>query len=292
MAVLIPALISIGTGAFGAAAGAIAAGTAGFAAFATVAGTVLTGLGALTGSKDMQKIGGILSLGAGLSNAFAGAAGGASAGAVDSAALGLDGAADAAANGFASGAEGIATGAAGTFDAAAAAKDFGGQINTGFEAGASAAQPGMVNQGLAQAANEAPVSPLWAKAQGMGGADSQLASQQLGITGQQAAAGATAPGAVDLGSMGGGATGALARGAAETTQSDISAYLAKAWERAQIGLSGIGKFAKDNKELVQMGGMALQSAYGPEAEKLDYQKSLMERARRNLNAPVKLNFGG
>ena len=288
MAVLIPALISIGTGAFGAAAGAIAAGTAGFAAFATVAGTVLTGLGALTGSKDMQKIGGILSLGAGLSNAFAGAAGGASAGAVDSAALGLDGAADAAASGFASGADGIAAGASGGFDAAAAAKDFGGQINTGFEAGASAAQPGMLNQGLAQAANEAPASPIWAKAQGLGGTDSQLASQQLGITGQQAQAGAVAPRSVDLGSLG----GTLETGARGITQADISAYLAKAWERAQTGLSGIGKFTRDNKELVQMGGQALQSAYGPEAQQLDFKKSLMERARRNLNAPVKLNFGG
>ena len=287
MAVLIPALISIGTGAFGAAAASIAAGTAGFAAFATVAGTVLTGLGALTGSKDMQKIGGILSLGAGLSNAFGGAAaGGTAAGAVDSAAMGLDGAAEAAASGFASGGEGIASGALGTFDAAAAAKDFGGQINTGFEVGA--AQPNMVSPGIAQVANESPVGSMMAKAQAMGGVDSQMASSQLGITGQQAAAGATAPSSVNMG----GQSGSLATGAQSITQSDISSYLSKAWERAQQGLNGLGKFTKDNKELVQMGGMALQSAYGPDAQKLDYQKSLMERARRNLNNPIKLNFGG
>ena len=290
MAVLIPALISIGTGAFGAAAASIAAGTAGFAAFATVAGTVLTGLGALTGSKDMQKIGGILSLGAGLASAFGGAAaGGTAAGAVDSAAMGMDGAAEAAASGFASGGEGIASGALGAFDAAAAAKDFGGQINTGFEVGA--AQPSMVSPGIAQAANEAPVGSLMAKAQALGGADSQLASSQLGITGQQAAAGATPPSSVNMGGSMGGQPGSLSTGAQSLTQSDISSYLAKAWDRAQQGLSGLGKFTRDNKELVQVGGAALNSAFGPEAEKLSYQKSLIERARRNLNNPIKLNFG-
>ena len=92
---------------------------------------------------------------------------------------------------------------------------------------------------------------------------------------------------VGLGGMG----SALETGASQTTQADISAYLAKAWDRAQQGLSGLGKFAKENKELVQVGGMALNSAFGPEAEKLSYQKSLMERARRNLNNPIKLNFG-
>ena len=51
MAVALPALISVASGSFGAAVGTLAAGGAGFGAtlgaFATVAGTVLTGIGAL-----------------------------------------------------------------------------------------------------------------------------------------------------------------------------------------------------------------------------------------------------
>ena len=287
MAVLLPALISIGTGAFGAAAGAIAAGTAGFAAYATVAGTLLTGIGALTGSKDMLKLGGILSLGAGVAGAFgAGASGGATAAEGFRASELAADAGGAVSNGadlsfMADGTKSITTGATGSFDAAAAAKDFGGQINTGLEAGKSAAmQPGMAGQGLAQTANEVPGSIMTRAA------DSQLASQQLGYGGAHGAA--SAPAAVDLGSAG----GIMSTAAKGVTQADISAYLSKAWQEAQNGLRGIGQFAKDNKELVQMGGMALQSAYGPEAEKLDYQKSIMERSRRNLNSPVKLNFGG
>ena len=281
MAVLLPALISIGTGAFGVAAGAIAAGTAGFAAYATVAGTLLTGIGALTGSKDMLKLGGILSLGAGVSGAFGGgaaggaaASGGTSAGAVDAASLGMDGAA-ADASFLADSSSQIATGANSTFKAAAAT-DFGGQINTGLEAGKSAAmQPGLAGPGLAQTANEVPGSIM-----------TRAADQQLGYGGAQGSA--SAPAAVDTG----GAGGIMSTAAKGLTQSDISAYLSKAWQDAQNGLRGIGEFAKGNKELVQMGQMALQSAYGPEAEKLDYKKSIMERTRRNLNSPVKLNFGG
>ena len=35
---------------------------------------------------------------------------------------------------------------------------------------------------------------------------------------------------------------------------------------------------------------AVGSAYGPEAEAMDLRKSLMERARRNSNSPVRLQY--
>jgi hypothetical protein len=49
--------------------------------FLSVAGAALTGIGALTGKKDLMKIGGLMSLGGGIASLAAGGAGGAAAGA-------------------------------------------------------------------------------------------------------------------------------------------------------------------------------------------------------------------
>jgi hypothetical protein len=88
----------------GAAAGGLTAGfaavgtlaTSGVAGFLSVAGGVLSGIGALTGKKDLMKIGGLMALGGGLMSALGGASS-AAAGAVEEAgALGSGGGASAA----------------------------------------------------------------------------------------------------------------------------------------------------------------------------------------------------
>ena len=72
----------------------------------------------------------------------------------------------------------------------------------------------------------------------------------------------------------------VADGARGLTQNDLTAF----WEK----LKGAGKWMGQNPELLKVGGSVLESMYGPQAEQLDYQKSLMERARANLNNPIKL----
>jgi hypothetical protein len=79
MSKALPAILTIGigiaTGGLGTAAAAVVGGGATFAQFATVAGAALSGIGAVTGKKDLMKIGGLVSLGAGLASGFGAAAG-------------------------------------------------------------------------------------------------------------------------------------------------------------------------------------------------------------------------
>lgn len=79
MSKALPAILTIGigiaTGGLGTAAAAVVGGGATFAQFATVAGAALSGIGAVTGKKDLMKIGGLVSLGAGLASGFSSAAG-------------------------------------------------------------------------------------------------------------------------------------------------------------------------------------------------------------------------
>ena len=53
---------------------------------------------------------------------------------------------------------------------------------------------------------------------------------------------------------------------------------------------GVSKFMNENKELVNLAGGALKDMYGPQAEAMDYQRSLMDQARRNINSPVVLQL--
>ncbi len=84
----------------------------------------------------------------------------------------------------------------------------------------------------------------------------------------------------------------LPAAAGTVTQSDIASVLEKGWQRAQAALKNTGQFIKDNKELALIGGQALTNMYGPQAEQMDYQRSLMEQARRNLNSPIRLSTQG
>jgi len=278
-------IIPIVTGAFGTAAAAIAAGTAGFSAYAMVAGTVLSGIGAITGKGGMQKLGAVLSLGAGIAN-WAGSASTAAAGSATGTAELAAGTAEQAGDlGFMAGDGGIATNAANTFDAGAAATStpFGNVDFSGAPAPTGAeAMTGQVG-GVVNAAAAEPMADGSLMSRAM---DSQQASQAAGYNGAQAAAAARAPAGVTMGDS------VLETGARGMTQADIGSYLKKAWTNAQTALGNPGQFIKDNKELVALGGAALNSAYGPQAQELAYRKSLMERVRRNLNSPVEIKYGG
>lgn len=305
MAVALPALISVASGSFGAAVGTLAAGTAGLGAtlgaFATVAGTVLTGIGALTGKKDLLKVGGILSLGAGLANLASNAVGnGTSALASDAAAGAAESAIAPTQFGgdmsFLAGNDALASGAIGGFEAGSTAGLQG--LGTGGEAigfgdALSQAQGGLVDAVTAggQAGGAGSLAQTIAQT-GMPGANpltldtssimgNALKNIQPNMLGQMT----DAAGAMTQPSM----LQEIAR--QSVTQGDIGSYLQKAWERTQGAMKGAGQFIKDNKELAMLGGVALNSMYGPQAEALDQQKSLMARARRNLNAPVALKFG-
>lgn len=304
MAVALPALISVASGSFGAAVGTLAAGTAGLGAtlgaFATVAGTVLTGIGALTGKKDLLKIGGILSLGAGLASLASNAANSTSALASDAAAGAAEGTIAPTQFGgdmsFLAGNDALASGAIGGFETGSTAGLQG--LGTGGEAlgfGDVVSQGGLVDAATAGGPAVGAGSLAQTVAQtGMPGASpltldtssimgNALKNMQPNMLGQMTdAAGALAQAQPSMLQQLAGSS---------VTQGDIGSYLQKAWERTQGALKNPGQFLKDNKELAMLGGMALNSMYGPQAEALDQQKSLMARARRNLNAPVALKFG-
>ena len=302
MAVALPALISVASGSFGAAVGTLAAGGAGLGAtlgaFATVAGTVLTGIGALTGKKDLLKIGGILSLGAGLASLASNAAGSTSSLATDAASSGAESAIAPTQFGgdmsFLAGGDPLASGAIGGFNAGSTAGlqglgtggqaiGFGDVIGNGglgdaATAGGAATGAGSLAQTVAQTGMPGGNALTLDTGSIMGNALKNMNPNMLGQA-TDAAGAMTQPSMLQQ------------IAGSSVTQGDIGSYLQKAWERTQGVLKNTGQFLKGNKELAMLGGMALNSMYGPQAEALDQQKSLMARARRNLNAPIALKFG-
>ena len=79
------------------------------------------------------------------------------------------------------------------------------------------------------------------------------------------------------------------------TPEELNAF----YNKAQKGVNSVGTWIGDNKELVKIGGEALNGAFGPQAqyvnlqrERWDSEKSLLARARERLNNPIRLNFGG
>jgi hypothetical protein len=80
----------------------------------------------------------------------------------------------------------------------------------------------------------------------------------------------------------------VAQAGSSMTSNDLTSYLNGAWDKTKAALNGAGQFVKDNKELVNLGGSMLQSMYGPQAEQMDFQKSLLQRRLANLNSPIRL----
>lgn len=275
MAFVLPIISAVSTVA---AAGSVAAAVSTVGGFLSVAGGVLAGVGALTGKKDLVKLGGLFSLGSAVSGSLG--FGGTSTG-IGGAAEAASGAAETAGQGMqltGGAAEGLkpsimSEGIKGFGDSAA-------MRPVDYSLGASsAAAPaggqGLMAQGLAQAAAQ----------------PSSLVQQAGAMTAQAPVGGAVTQPAADY-SLATGVGGAkpLPAAAAGITQSDINSVLAKGWERAQAMLKNTGQFIKDNKELAQIGGTALANMYGPQAEQMDYQRSLMDQVRRNLNSPVRLGM--
>lgn len=289
MPMVIPLVAAFAAGAGGVAAlgaaatiGGIAGTVATVAAYATIAGAVLTGVGAITGSKDLMKIGAVLSIGGGIAGFAAGAAAGASAG--------LESAAASASN-----AEG-ALPASVTGEAADGAGAIATPVNPGGNVQVTTPTPGNVAPDVQAPAGVGDSNSLTTAYR----TDTTTAQPSLGLNGTAG----TPSGVGDYGSSTGpGAAGTsttvtgqldpqnaalnrVAQGAKDLTSNDVSSW----WEKARAAGGAVGKFVQDNPALVKIGGDMLSSMYGPAAEKLDWEQSIYNRARANLNAPIKLTY--
>lgn len=231
-----------------------------FGGFLSVAGGVLAGVGALTGSKDLQKIGGFMALGSAAVNAV-GAAGAAGEGAASS--IEAADAMRAAEHGtLANVTSATQAPTLGTLGEAATAQPFMTPDGLQTEALGATSQAGG-SQSLMQRAS--------AVAEQGGRAAAPSIGQQL--TGMAPPAAALDP---------------VAQAGAGMDSSTMQSILGSAWDKTKTLAGGVGKFVKDNKELVQLGGGMLQGMYGPEAEQMDWKKSIMARRLRNLNSPIRL----
>lgn len=207
------------------AAGGVLAAMSTIGGFLSVAGAALTGIGAITGKKDLLKVGGLMSLG----------------GAIGSAAN----AANAASQGAASAAPAAAEAASPT-----------GIFQSQF-------QP---VQALANAGAAEPVAGL----------GQSLLQQAM-----------TNPGAIEpVASLG--VQDAIAQAGRGMTSSEMQSLLSSAFDRTKSALGGVGQFVQKNPMLTMIGGQMLSSAYGPEAEAIDLEKSIMRRRLRNINNPIRL----
>lgn len=258
--------------------GAVVAGTAGLAAYATVAGAVLTGVGALTGKKDLVKIGSVLSLGGGLATAF-GVGGGTAAAssamgpqaiekAAEATAPSLTDAATTAATEAATAAPAIAPMSAEGVTSAGVVQD----AATGVTNGATAAPPPTTLAGIA-AQQQAPGAG--------GGAASTFATGGTTAAPTINAAQPINPQYPTLDETS--RIGQIAQG---TTSNDLQSW----WQKAQAAGKGVAGFMEKNPNLLKLGGDVLNSMYGAQAQQFDWQKSLYERSRANLNSPVALTY--
>lgn len=256
------------------------------AAYATVAGGVLGGIGAITGKKDLMKIGAVLAIGGGLGT-------------------------------WASGA-GAATGAA-EASASGAVSDLANAATPAIESGATSAGE------IAQASAPSVASGLEAAAPTAGAvADAtqaaaplslaQPATQNVGMLGTSTAplevpGGVVAPTvSVDsptvAGSMANDASSAL--NTADTAAGsdaarfgkysnginpgNISSPLQQWLDKITGGVKSVGQFAKENQGLVTAGGYVLNGMYGPQAQKQAMDQSIYDQQRSNLNSPVRLYY--
>lgn len=282
MAVIIPILAVYG----GVTAGmAVAAGAAlTFGSAMAIAGGMAAGLGLVTGNKDFQRLGSQLSAVGGIANALAGAGGA-------TAAAGADGGADAATS--AAWAEGAGKGGD-TLQAAGGpvGSEVGNIAQAGSELGANFA--GVDASGRIQ-------SPMGG---GMGASPSQIAADLTGNSNQSLAQSfSTAPtqAVTAEGLAATSAPNALEQAASGMTKADIAGYgqsiadkasslMGQAWDGAGQMLNSAGQWVQKNPAASNMLFKAVEGMYGPESEALDYKKSLIERARQNMNSPVRMQY--
>ncbi len=244
----------------------------GFAAYAAIAGAVLTTAGALTGNKDLMRIGAVVGVVGGIAGFASGAASGAEA------VSGMDLAADAG-----TGANSVGT-AAGAVDAAQAAGEVGSAagVSSNVVAPPSTAPPAPVAVAPPDAVTTAPTA---------GGTSlADVAAKNASTIPVSTAATTPADAMSSYQALENQAASPLSKAASNYTSSDLSSW----WDKAMAAGKTAGKtvldFTKQNPELVKIGGQVLMAMNDPQAEALEYQKSLMEQARRNINSPVVLGY--
>lgn len=351
-----------------AAAGGVMAALGTVSGFLSVAGAALTGIGALTGKKDLVKVGGLMSLGGSVVSGFSGAAASEAAGQ----AAGDAASEQAAQEGFRALEHADAAGAAA--DTAGQAAGTAGADAAGQMAGTAATQPQSLaglDQAVADASRAgvqaADIDPLQRANQlfeaSPNGA-SQSASPSIFDSAKEAfrrgeiadgsiysraipPSGVTINGQVfPVGSQSGaqlaaqtGRPDVLAESARSMTGDQVDnlvqrgdvnakAMLGNSFRRAEIldtnamgggralvpsgvtingqvmstaeptlferamGLAkDFGGYLERNPGLATVGAKAIAGAFGPDAEELDWRKSIWARRMANLNRPVALTFG-
>jgi hypothetical protein len=261
MAVVIPVLSIIGGVSAGMA--MAATGVATLAGALAVGGAMMSGIGLLGKSDDALKIGGFLSMAGGL----AGALGGGATAAAEGAGLGdsmqgfgdsiMEGAkADA---GFGFGGNGLTQ--------PPPLGQIGQNLGTELAAGAGLAQPPASGLTMANAAKPPPTT----------------LEQSLAGLGQSKPAMST-----------------LEQAASKLTQQDLRNVQAKIdqnksiWDRTfGENMDAVGEWTRKNKELVNIGANALAHAYPQkpwQADQLDFQRSIYDRAQKNLNTPIRMKY--
>lgn len=278
MAVVLPIISAVS--AISAAGGVGAALTAGFASFAAVAGGFMAGAGLISGNKKLQQFGGLLSLAGGLST-LAGKA-------IESASTVAGAGAEA--GGVAEGAKAIAENSANSASAATSAWDAAGATAAeSANAGLSMSLPGdAIGGSVAQTLPELGINGL-NNANGFTVPDMLDSGGNLMDAARQAgyAAESATPSLLNSASVNDGlistASKAIIDGSSQIKSGEhLQALLDK--------VNGLGKWVKQNKELVAIGGTALQSAFDPRYEALDYEKSLRSQRLKNLNSPIAMQF--
>lgn len=298
-----------------AAAGGIVAAMSTFTGFLAVAGAALTGIGAITGKKDLVKIGSLMTLGSSLASAASSASstaasevaaeqaaqegfraaeysdmaaynGGnaaASSGSVTPTTAGMEQATEGAAN------AGVSESAIDPLERAnAAAAEEGASIFERASAASSGSTPAAA--GSTGAAEGSSILDKLTAAQEPGSTvlgDINRQALQIGVEPSAAVpSGVTINGQVMT-------TDPIAQYASQTPASTINASNAASAQRSASMLDNVGQWVKNNKELAQLGGQlvtGLAQGYGQQ-QALDAQQSIYERRRRNLNNPVALTFG-
>lgn len=241
--------------------------TASVGSFLSVAGGVLTGIGALTGNKDLLSLGGLLGLGGGIAGALDSAAGVAAGEVAGEAAAG----------------EGMKA-ATSSLDALRPLKDAANAPDIGSAIGqaAESAAEGMAGSGVVAPQVD---GAWWQQGQASGGGGSLMERAALG---QSGGGGIGGPGMTARLGAGRSIVDPVMQAGKSMSSDQLQALLGNAWDKTKQLASGAGQFVKENKDLVSLAGGAIQGMYGPQAEQMDMQRSIMARRLRNMNSQVRL----
>lgn len=258
-------------GAATAATAAVAAGAFTVAGFLSVAGGMMSAMGYLSKDKDFQRVGGLLSLAGGLAGGWQSGANAGSAGSQAVADEVYAGADAAGAAGGAGGAGAAPTAGAQAAAAAPAAETAAAAEPSQLRIPGDAADLGYADAPAA-AAQPAPQSLLEQAARSQSQADVQATLARGQSVAQAQAAQAGQASAVP----------------APITPGQTPSL----WQSAKEAMGGVGGFIKSNPQASEMlfRTMAGYAQDRGQQEQFDYRRSLMERANRNANSPVRMGY--